>query len=238
MAYKAVFNDGLYLCHGPVNNLNRWPKGTPGGRGGQYKNGDGDHDGTINDHAHRRKGDSHYQYEPTRKYQNSRYYQNSGRNYNVKGGKVEDGPHLTRAGMQRWEKEKQKNAQKAPDKRVKNVQDLADPDKWVIEDLSNREKAALGIKTGAESASKLVGKVFKDPPHERWDLSTRTDQELMSAINRERLERQYNDYFNPQLENEGRKYYQDKLATAADVAGMAASVIGLVKAIKEIKAMT
>lgn len=220
MAYKAVINDS-YLCH--FNGIHK-PKGSPDG--GQFGRGDGDGDGIIDDHAHRRK------------YQNSRYYQNSGRNYNVKGGKVESGPHLTKAGMQRWEKEKQKNAQKAPDKRVKNIQDLADPDKWVIEDLSDREKAALGIKTGAESASKLVGRIFKDPPHDRWDLSTMTDQELMSAINRERLERQYNDYFNPQLENEGRKYYQDKLATAADVAGTAASVIGLVKAIKEIKSMT
>ena len=248
MAYKAVFNDSLYICHGRLrgraNNQNHWGKGP---NGGQFKPGDGDHDGVVDDHAHRRKGDSHYQY---REYQNNKYYRTSGKNTNrpkkvtqtqwVVGRDTNqtEGPHLTEAGMKRWEREQQRDAQKPKDKRAKSKQDLVDPERWEREDLENKLAVARGLKSGSEGASKLVGKIFKDPPRERWDLSNMSDQELRNAINRERLEREYNDIFNPQLENEGRKYYQDRIETFSQAAGTAISVMEVIKAVKELKALS
>lgn len=43
----------LVLSHGSANNLDHYPKGHP--KAGQFMPGDGDHDGIVNDHAHRSK---------------------------------------------------------------------------------------------------------------------------------------------------------------------------------------
>lgn len=43
----------LILAHAGANNLDHYPKGHP--KAGQFMPGDGDHDGIVDDHAHRSK---------------------------------------------------------------------------------------------------------------------------------------------------------------------------------------
>ena len=69
----------------------------------------------------------------------------------------------------------------------------------------------------------------------KMDLSNMTDQEMRSQINREILERQYNDMFNPRKESKGREYASKTLETAGNVLAVTSSALGIALAIKELK---
>ena len=67
------------------------------------------------------------------------------------------------------------------------------------------------------------------------DLSNMTDQEMRNQINREILERQYNDMFNPRKESKGREYASRTLESAGNVLAITSSALGIALAIKELK---
>lgn len=69
----------------------------------------------------------------------------------------------------------------------------------------------------------------------KMDLSNMTDQEMRSQINREILERQYNDMFNPRKESKGREYASRTLESAGNVLAITSSALGIALAIKELK---
>lgn len=69
----------------------------------------------------------------------------------------------------------------------------------------------------------------------KMDLSNMTDQEMRNQINREILERQYNDMFNPRKESKGREYASRTLETAGNVLAVTSSALGIALAIKELK---
>ena len=58
----------------------------------------------------------------------------------------------------------------------------------------------------------------------RKDLSKLSDQELQQILNRERMERQYDDYFNPPRETRGKKFV-DGTVSALKITGI---VLGIV----------
>lgn len=69
----------------------------------------------------------------------------------------------------------------------------------------------------------------------RMDLSSMSDQELRSQINRELLERQYNDVFNQKKVSKGREYAKNILKTTGTVLGVTSSALGIALAIKELR---
>lgn len=69
----------------------------------------------------------------------------------------------------------------------------------------------------------------------KMDLSNMTDQEMRNQINREILERQYNDMFNPRKESKGREHVSRTLESAGNVLAITSSALGIALAIKELK---
>lgn len=69
----------------------------------------------------------------------------------------------------------------------------------------------------------------------RMDLSSMTDQELRQQINRELLERQYNDVFNEKKVSRGREFATSVLNTTGSVLAITSSALGIALAIKELR---
>ena len=62
-----------------------------------------------------------------------------------------------------------------------------------------------------------------------------SDQELQSILRREQMERQYNDYFNPQQENKGRKMVGTVVNVATTTTAIAGGALGIALAIKKLR---
>lgn len=69
----------------------------------------------------------------------------------------------------------------------------------------------------------------------RMDLSSMTDQELRQQINRELLERQYNDVFNEKKVSRGREFATSVLNTTGSILAITSSALGIALAIKELR---
>lgn len=143
---------------------------------------------------------------------------------------------LTPAGKKRYDRDVAENNAKKKDNRI-NI-DPAKPDvnRWVKEDLKrarNVSDSTSQVVREAQNLERLSRSNKKS--RNRMDLSSMTDKELRERINRELLERQYNDVFNTQKQSRGREYVQNVLSTATTVLGATSSVIGVALAIKELK---
>lgn len=141
---------------------------------------------------------------------------------------------LTEAGEERYAKEIRKNNQKAKDKRVKDPEDLKDPTKWINDDLKTTKEALDAGKNVTKELQNLNNK-RKDPKTERLDLSKMSDKELQDRINRERLERQYNDLFNEQKVNEGRERVNNILDTTGTVLSIVGSIVTIAVGINQLR---
>ena len=86
----------------------------------------------------------------------------------------------------------------------------------------------------ARNIKSVNDKSMKNQPRDRLDLSGMSDQELRNRINRELLERQYNDVFNPPKINKGRETAGKVLETAGDVLLVAGSAVGLALSIRQL----
>ena len=142
---------------------------------------------------------------------------------------------LTDAGRRRWERDKRANALKKKENRVKDEEELIDPNRWAREDLESAKDIVEGVGDTARSAGSLASTLFKDPPRGRYDLSSMSDQELQSILRREQMERQYNDYFNPQQENKGRKMVETVVNVATTTTAIAGGALGIALAIKKLR---
>ena len=143
---------------------------------------------------------------------------------------------LTPAGKKRYDRDVAENNAKKKDNRI-NI-DPAKPDvnRWVKEDLKrarNVTDSTSQVVREAQNLERLSRSNKKS--RNRMDLSSMTDKELRDRINRELLERQYNDVFNTQRQSRGREYAQRVLSTATTVLGATSSVIGVALAIKELR---
>lgn len=195
-----------YLIH--WNNVH-WPAGTPGGIGGQF-------------------GPKHGMYGTGRV---NRYQ------YTAQGPSVNGRPGVTQyteAGKKRYRAEQLKNDAK-PKKNRMEPEAVGDVNRWIEDDIKNYQNVATGVKDVAKQTSDIAGKVFKDPPRGRYDLSEMSDAELASILRREQMERQYNDYFNPPQVNKGREYVQDVANAAGVIGGLAATGLGIALSIKQLR---
>lgn len=136
---------------------------------------------------------------------------------------------LTEAGKRRYARD----TRDMSDSKKKKYQ--PDVDKWVREDIGS-------AKTIANEASNLTGKLNSLNSHTtsrktkpRMNLDKMSDQEMRSKINRELLERQYNDVFNPATTSKGRERLSKTLTVAGDVLAATGTALGIALAIKELR---
>lgn len=138
---------------------------------------------------------------------------------------------LTEAGKARYRKDltsRQNQGQNIDEKKFK-----ADPHRWVKEDLESEKRVV-------DSASELVRKSQEiekttRPPKTRMDLSNMTEKEMREKINRELVERQYNDLFNKQKISKGRQRVRDALDIGGTLLALTSSSLGIALAIHNLK---
>ena len=104
----------------------------------------------------------------------------------------------------------------------------------VNETLQKSKNVANDAAQLARNLKTLNDKSVKNQPRERLDLSKMSDQELRNQINRELLERQYNDVFNPPKVNKGKETAGRILETAGDVLVVAGSAVTLALSIRKL----
>lgn len=208
-------NNPTYLVHMNKNH----------DRLGRFATGDGDGDGqTEYRDSLRRKSDSKQAVDRL-----DSYYRSFGdrENYRTKTGPsasnrsanpyVDKNGNLTEAGKQRLAAEIKANRQKKPGNRA-DEEALNDPKRWVRDDIKALSDIAKGAEDLSTDTTKLVDMFFKPKENKRLDLSNMSDKEIRDAINREVIEKQYNDLFNKPVENKGVTFVKNALKVNAVVA--------------------
>lgn len=144
---------------------------------------------------------------------------------------------LTDAGEKRYNKELLKNGKKKRSDRA-DAQSLNDPNRWVTEDM---EQIKRGVDTGLDLVRKIQNverETRPKPTKERMDLSHMTDQEMRQKINRELIERQYNDLFGTETQpkvSKGREYLKNSLEVAGSVLAIGSSALGIALTVRQLK---
>ena len=153
-----------------------------------------------------------------------------GMKWGVRRYQNEDGS-LTSDGQKRYERDQRENSGKKKGNKIGQ----ADPNRWVREDIERSKKlidSSSNMVTQLKNANNIS---IKNSPKVRADLSSMTDKEMRERINRELLERQYNDMFTPQKTSKGREYASRILEAAGAVLGVGSSALSIALAIKELR---
>lgn len=111
----------------------------------------------------------------------------------------------------------------------------ADANRYVKEDLTRTKRLTDETASLARNLKNANDQSIRNKPKTRMDLSNMSDQELRNQINRELLERQYNDVFNPVSVSKGREYAGKILDTAGVVLPIASSALSIALSIKELR---
>lgn len=139
---------------------------------------------------------------------------------------------LTTAGQKRYDRDIRENNAKKKDNRI--VIDGPDADRWVKEDLRRAKDVTDSSKNLVRELDN-VNNNRPNPKQKRMDLSKMSDQEMRNKINRELLERQYNDMFAPKKVSRGREVAKATLAVAGTTLALTGSALSIALAIKELK---
>ena len=134
---------------------------------------------------------------------------------------------LTDAGKKRYSRDIQDNKSNTPD-----------PRRWAREDLERTGRVIDTTSKIVKQAQDVERNTSSKPTKKKLDLSNMTDKELSDRINREMLERRYNDLFAPEEElkvSRGREAVRDALDVAGTVLGVAGSAVSLALAINQLK---
>lgn len=163
------------------------------------------------------------------------HYGITGQKWGIRRYQNKDGT-LTEAGKKRYDRDIRENNARKKENRI--TIDGPDPKRWAKEDLERSKKLVDVSSNIVKKASDLEKDTAPKPIKKRMNLSKMTDQELKQSINRELLERQYNDLFG-KTENaeisKGRKYARDILNAAGTVLAIGSSALSIALAIKELK---
>ena len=158
------------------------------------------------------------------------HYGVKGMRWGVRRYQNSDGS-LTTAGRKRYERDQRENSGKKKGNKVGQ----ADPNRWVKEDLTRTQRLTNETAGLARNLKAANDQSIRSKPRKRMDLSNMSDQELRNQINRELLERQYNDVFNPPTVSKGRQYTSQILETTGTVLAIGSSALGIALAIKDLK---
>lgn len=110
----------------------------------------------------------------------------------------------------------------------------ADPNRWVKEDMERSNRVINDSANLARNLKNVTDKSIRNTPKTRLDLSNMSDQELRNQINRELLERQYNDVFNPPQVSKGKERASKILEVAGDTLVVAGSAVTLALGIRSL----
>ena len=110
-----------------------------------------------------------------------------------------------------------------------------DANRYVKEDISRTKRVADEIGNLTRNIKTVNDQGNRYKRNKRMDLSNMSDQELRNKINRELLERQYNDVFNPPTVSKGRAYASKVLETTGTVLAIGSSALGIALAIKDLR---
>lgn len=108
-----------------------------------------------------------------------------------------------------------------------------DASRYVTEDWQRTKKVAEEGSSLTNRLKQINDKSSKNK-RERLNLDGISDQELRNKINRELLERQYNDVFNPPTVNKGKEYASKVFEVTGDILGVAGSALGLALAVRQL----
>lgn len=158
------------------------------------------------------------------------HYGVKGMRWGVRRYQNSDGS-LTTAGRKRYERDQRENSGKKKGNKVGQ----ADPNRWVKEDLTRTQRLTNETAGLARNLKAANDQSIRSKPRKRMDLSNMSDQELRNQINRELLERQYNDVFNPPTVSKGRQYASQILETTGTVLAIGSSALGIALAIKDLR---
>ena len=138
---------------------------------------------------------------------------------------------LTDMGQRRYARDQRENSGKKKGNKVGQ----ADSDRWVKEDHTRMRKLVDESSGMVNKLKNINDTSMRNRPKTKMDLSSMTDQEMRTQINRALLERQYNDMFAPQKTSKGREYASRVLETAGSVLAVTSSALGIALAIKDLK---
>ena len=138
---------------------------------------------------------------------------------------------LTNVGQKRYERDQRENSGKKKGNKVGS----SDPNRWVKEDLTRSRKLVDETNSMSNKLKNINNEKIRNRPKTRTDLSSMTDKEMRDRINREILERQYNDMFTPQKTSRGREYVNKVLDNAGNALAVTSSVLGIALAIKDLR---
>ena len=138
---------------------------------------------------------------------------------------------LTEAGKRRYDRD----SAGLSDKELKKYKgrDKYHADEWVTEDIDRSKKLVDASKTLTDTLDQAVKK-SPEPRKTRMNLNDMTDKEMRDRINRELLERQYDDMFNPKQVSKGKEFASKTLSALTTTLGIAGSALAVALAIRDL----
>lgn len=136
---------------------------------------------------------------------------------------------LTEAGKKRYERDTKDLSDK------KKAKAKPDVDKWVKDDLNAGRRLSDESANMARKLKDINDSSMRNKPKAKMDLSKMSDQEMRNQINRELLERQYNDMFAPKKVSKGKQFVSKAFEIGVATLGVTSSALGIALAIKELR---
>lgn len=163
------------------------------------------------------------------------HYGVRGMKWGVRRYQNKDGS-LTPAGKKRYDRDVQSNLSKKKENRIDTSK--PDPSRWVKEDLERTKKTVDATSNLVREMKNIDRESQPKPVKKKMDLSSMSDQELRQKIDRELLERRYNDIFGetetPKV-SKGREYASAILDGVGAALGITGSALAIALAIKDLR---
>ena len=143
---------------------------------------------------------------------------------------------LTPAGRKRYERDIRTNLSKKKDSRIDTSK--PDPNRWVKEDIERKKRITDTSSELVKQMQNIQKETRPRSTKQKMDLSKMTDKELRDRINRELLEKQYNNLFAPEIApsiSKGRDFAKKTLDVAGTTLTLTSSALAIALAIKELK---
>ena len=164
-----------------------------------------------------------------------KHYGVLGMTWGVRRYQNKDGT-LTPAGRKRYERDVRTNLSKKKDSRIDTSK--PDPNRWVKEDIERKKRITDTSSELVKQMRNIEKKTRPRSTKQKMDLSKMTDKELRDRINRELLEKQYNNLFAPENASsisKGRDFAKKTLDVAGTTLTLTGSALAIALAIKELK---
>lgn len=143
---------------------------------------------------------------------------------------------LTPTGKKRYDLDVRTNLSKKKDSRIDTSN--PDPKRWVKEDIERKKRIVNTSSDMVERMQNLEKESRPKTTKQKMDLSKMTDKEMRDRINRDLLEKQYNNLFAPEMApsiSKGRDFVTKTLAVAGTALTLTGSALSIALAIKELK---